>query len=225
MEYTNCTFQNEIAIVWLGHSTNNIKFDLSNLVNGKSAGHGLKGNASDTMQAKLLLFLYPLTGSVCKSPQDVISKSETNQHLPNQFFILLVTSPANPGERRKEREESGEVWEESIPCHMPAKAKPGKSASPLTWDQSSPSSGVISVSLWTTTLVTDMSGCCSLASLIAWASAYPQEITEGQRQKGGGTCMISSKVETYELDLDSQFTNEVQRLKKKSYIVYWKVNS
>lgn len=33
--------------------------------------------------------------------------------------------------------------------------------------QSSPSSGVISVSLWTTTLVTDMSGCCSLASLIA----------------------------------------------------------
>lgn len=32
---------------------------------------------------------------------------------------------------------------------------------------SSPSSGVISVSLWTTTLVTDMSGCCSLASLMA----------------------------------------------------------
>lgn len=33
--------------------------------------------------------------------------------------------------------------------------------------QASPSSGVISVSLCTTTLVTDMSGCCSLASLIA----------------------------------------------------------
>lgn len=63
--------------------TNKIKFDLSNLVNEKSAGHGLKGNASDTMQAKPLLFLYPLIGSVCKSPQDVISQSETNQHLPN----------------------------------------------------------------------------------------------------------------------------------------------
>lgn len=108
---------------------------------------------------------------------------------------------------------------------MPAEAKPSESVSPLTWGQSSPSSGVISVSLWTTTLVTDMSGCCSLASLIAWASAYPQEITEGQRQKGGGTCMISSKVETHELDLYTQFTNEVQWLQKESYIVYWKVNS
>lgn len=93
--------------------------------------------------------------------------------------------------------------EGSGPCYMPAKAKPRESASPLTWGQSSPSSGVISVSLWTTTLVTDMSGCCSLASLIAWASAYPQEITEGQRQKGGGTCMISSKLETSGLDLDT----------------------
>lgn len=111
------------------------------------------------------------------------------------------------------------------PCCMPADAKPRESASPLTWGQSSPSSGVISVSLWTTTLVTDMSGCCSLASLIAWASAYPQEVTEGQRQKGGGTCMISSKVETYELDLYTQFTNEVQWLQKESYIVYQKVNS
>lgn len=46
-------------------------------------------------------------------------------------------------------------------------AKPGGSVPPLTCGQSSPSSGVISVSLWTTTLVTDMSGCCSLASLIA----------------------------------------------------------
>lgn len=38
---------------------------------------------------------------------------------------------------------------------------------------SSASSGVISVSLCTTTLVTDMSGCCSLASLMAWARAWP----------------------------------------------------
>lgn len=73
----------------------------------------------------------------------------------------------------------------------------GKSSSLLTCGQSSPSSGVISVSLCTTTLVTDMSGCCSLASLIAWASAYPKETTEGQKQKGGGTCMISSKVERF----------------------------
>lgn len=73
----------------------------------------------------------------------------------------------------------------------------GKSSSPLTCGQSSPSSGVISVSLCTTTLVTDMSGCCSLASLIAWASAYPKETTEGQKQKGGGTCVISSKVERF----------------------------
>lgn len=72
-----------------------------------------------------------------------------------------------------------------------------KSSGPLTCGQSSPSSGVISVSLCTTTLVTDMSGCCSLASLIAWASAYPKETTEGQKQKGGGTCMISSKVERF----------------------------
>lgn len=33
------------------------------------------------------------------------------------------------------------------------------------------SSSASSVSLWTTTLVTDMSGCCSLASLMAWARA------------------------------------------------------
>lgn len=39
----------------------------------------------------------------------------------------------------------------------------------LTWNYSSPSSN--SVSLCTTTLVTDMSGCCSLASRMAWASA------------------------------------------------------
>lgn len=73
----------------------------------------------------------------------------------------------------------------------------GKSSGPLTCGQSSPSSGVISVSLCTTTLVTDMSGCCSLASLIAWASAYPKETTKGQKQKGGGTCMISSKVKRF----------------------------
>lgn len=116
-------------------------------------------------------------------------------------------------------------WVGSVPCHMPAEAEPQESASSLTWGQSSPSSGVISVSLWTTTLVTDMSGCCSLASLIAWASAYPQEITEGQRQKGGGTCKISSKLETYELDLHMQFTHEVPWLQKESYIIYRKVNS
>lgn len=51
-------------------------------------------------------------------------------------------------------------------CHMPAQLMSGKK-SHLTCGQSSPSSGVISVSLCTTTLVTDMSGCCSLASLIA----------------------------------------------------------
>lgn len=39
--------------------------------------------------------------------------------------------------------------------------------SPSYLGQSSPSSGVISVSLCTTTLVTDMSGCCSLASFMA----------------------------------------------------------
>lgn len=127
--------------------------------------------------------------------------------------------------KKKGKGGSGEGWEGSTPCRMPVEAKPRESASPLTWGQSSPSSGVISVSLWTTTLVTDMSGCCSLASLIAWASAYPQDITERQRQKGGGTCMISSKVETYELDLYTQFTNEVQWLQKESYVIYWKVNS
>lgn len=127
--------------------------------------------------------------------------------------------------KKKGKGGSGEGWEGSAPCRMPVEAKPRESASPLTWGQSSPSSGVISVSLWTTTLVTDMSGCCSLASLIAWASAYPQDITERQRQKGGGTCMISSKVETYELDLYTQFTNEVQWLQKESYVIYWKVNS
>lgn len=130
-----------------------------------------------------------------------------------------------PVREKKERAESGGGWGESASCHMPAEAKPSESVPPLTWGQSSPSSGVISVSLWTTTLVTDMSGCCSLASLIAWASAYPQEITEGQRQKGGGTCMISSKVETHELDLYTQFTNEIQWLQKESDIVYWIVNS
>lgn len=42
-----------------------------------------------------------------------------------------------------------------------------KQHSALFLGQSSPSSGVISVSLCTTTLVTDMSGCCSLASFMA----------------------------------------------------------
>lgn len=60
--------------------------------------------------------------------------------------------------------------------------------------QSSPSSGVISVSLCTTTLVTDMSGCCSLASLMAWARAWimgcsarkqRQGETENRRWQGG----------------------------------------
>lgn len=43
------------------------------------------------------------------------------------------------------------------------------------------SSSASSVSLWTTTLVTDMSGCCSLASLMAWASACS---TGGQPHSG-----------------------------------------
>lgn len=37
--------------------------------------------------------------------------------------------------------------------------------------------------------------------------------------------MISSKVETYELDLYTSFTNEVQRSQKESYIAHGKVNS
>lgn len=197
-----------------------IKFDFSNLVNEKSTGHGLKGNIIETTQAKPLLFLCPLAGNVCKKSTGWNLQNWNKPAPANQPSILLVSSSANASERKSEREESGEGWEGSTPCCMPADAKPRESASPLTWGQSSPSSGVISVSLWTTTLVTDMSGCCSLASLIAWASAYPQEVTEGQRQKGGGTCMISSKVETYELDLYTQFTNEVQWLQKESYIVY-----
>ncbi len=57
--------------------------------------------------------------------------------------------------------------------------------------QSSPSSGVISVSLCTTTLVTDMSGCCSLASFMAWARAYIQECSarrdhQGETENGEG---------------------------------------
>lgn len=69
--------------------------------------------------------------------------------------------------------------------------------------QSSPSSGVISVSLCTTTLVTDMSGCCSLASFMAWARAYIRECSakrdhqgeteNGERQGGSGGCWIVSQ--------------------------------
>ncbi|KAJ8385905.1 hypothetical protein AAFF_G00178670 [Aldrovandia affinis] len=47
---------------------------------------------------------------------------------------------------------------------------PGRGPECLPAAQSSPSSAS-SVSLWTTTRVTDMSGCCSLASFIAWANA------------------------------------------------------
>lgn len=146
-----------------------------------------------------LLLSWAFNWWICQNPQYGTPRSETNQH-PQSNFLPLAEQPCWCQWEKKEEEVAGRT-EGSAPCYMPAKAKPRESASPLTWGQSSPSSGVISVSLWTTTLVTDMSGCCSLASLIAWASAYPQEITEGQRQKGGGTCMISSKVETYELDL------------------------
>lgn len=67
--------------------------------------------------------------------------------------------------------------------------------------QSSPSSGVISVSLCTTTLVTDMSGCCSLASFMAWARAYIQECSakrdhqgETENREGGeGAGMLDCK--------------------------------
>lgn len=69
--------------------------------------------------------------------------------------------------------------------------------------QSSPSSGVISVSLCTTTLVTDMSGCCSLASFMAWARAYIWECSarrdhqgeteHGEGREGAGGCWIVSK--------------------------------
>lgn len=52
--------------------------------------------------------------------------------------------------------------------------------------QSSPSSGVISVSLCTTTLVTDMSGCCSLASFMAWARAYIHGGVQCQEGSPGG---------------------------------------
>lgn len=51
--------------------------------------------------------------------------------------------------------------------------------------QSSPSSGVISVSLCTTTLVTDMSGCCSLASFMAWARAYIRGVQCQEGSPGG----------------------------------------
>lgn len=51
--------------------------------------------------------------------------------------------------------------------------------------QSSPSSGVISVSLCTTTLVTDMSGCCSLASFMAWARACMWKCSARRKPKGG----------------------------------------
>lgn len=47
-----------------------------------------------------------------------------------------------------------------------AEQGPGLGPHCLTW-VSPPSPGVISVSLCTTTLVTDMSGCCSLASFMA----------------------------------------------------------
>lgn len=108
----------------------------------------------------------------------------------HQFSILLISSPANASERKR-RKGGGEGRERGRP-RATCQPRPSleKQHPPLTCAQSSPSSGLISVSLWTTTLVTDMSGCCSLASLIAWASAYPQEITGGQRQKGGGTCMV-----------------------------------
>lgn len=82
------------------------------------------------------------------------------------FHPLDTQSPANASERKRRGKRQGEGEREAL-GHMPAEAKPREPAPPLTWAQSSPSSGVISVSLWTTTLVTDMSGCCSLASLIA----------------------------------------------------------
>ena len=51
----------------------------------------------------------------------------------------------------------------------------------LSLPYSSPSSN--SVSLCTTTLVTDMSGCCSLASLMAWASACRVRREHGEQRK------------------------------------------
>lgn len=62
----------------------------------------------------------------------------------------------------------------NTPDHTPDRSGPERTGpgSERAWPssylgQSSPSSGVISVSLCTTTLVTDMSGCCSLASFMA----------------------------------------------------------
>lgn len=191
----------------------------------KSAGHGWKRKHQWGHASTDCFFLDPLTGRVCKM-STVWSPQIWNKPAPgNPLSIPLVSSPAKCQWEKKDRGGGRRRRGGSVPCHMPAEAKSRESASPLTWGQSSPSSGVISVSLWTTTLVTDMSGCCSLASLIAWARAYPQEVTEGQRQKGGGTCMISSEVETYELDLSTSFTNEVQWLQKELYAAYWKVNS
>lgn len=58
---------------------------------------------------------------------------------------------------------------QQVQKHRTGMRKAPDRAGSLTLTYSSPSSN--SVSLCTTTLVTDMSGCCSLASLMAWASA------------------------------------------------------
>lgn len=66
--------------------------------------------------------------------------------------------------------ERGGVGKAACPTNSKDKSvtKPKPGPGPLSYlGQSSPSSGVISVSLCTTTLVTDMSGCCSLASFMA----------------------------------------------------------
>lgn len=60
-----------------------------------------------------------------------------------------------------------ELRKKKMPLSHASSVSVWEKSQPLTCGQSSPSSGVISVSLCTTTLVTDMSGCCSLASLIA----------------------------------------------------------
>ena len=57
----------------------------------------------------------------------------------------------------------------------------GDTAQMMLLPHSSPSSS--SVSLCTTTLVTDMSGCCSLASLMAWASACGVRRQHGEQRK------------------------------------------
>lgn len=96
-------------------------------------------------------------------------------------FVILSRQPEQMDlgitQSGKSNGTTGERHRHRSPFHIPQQVqnhrtvtrKAPDSTGSLTLTYSSPSSN--SVSLCTTTLVTDMSGCCSLASLMAWASA------------------------------------------------------